>query len=441
MSELPKGWVEAKLGDVCDYVQRGKSPKYTGRSDLPVINQKCVRWWGIEEQHLKFVDPEQWSKWTEERFLQPGDILWNSTGTGTIGRAALYQGLETTKKAVVDSHVTILRSNLATSGEFLHRYIKSPDVQSKIADMQSGTTNQVELNRTEIVETRLPLPPLAEQKRIVAKLDALSARSARARKDLARIDTLVTRYKQAILSKAFQSARGVLQSLDELVSSDAPIRYGVLQPGKIKDSGVQLVRVCDLVSGRVAWKQLRRIDPEIDMAFSKARISNGDILLSVVGTIGRIALVTDLTEPTNIARAVARLRPDKDKVLPEWLALRLHAGDCQVAFAGDAREVARKTLNVSKVRAVRVFVPPLAEQKEIVRRIESAFEKIDRLAAEAKRALELTDKLDEAILAKAFRGELVPQDPADEPASTLLARIKANRAAVPKPKRGRGKKV
>ena len=91
-------------------------------------------------------------------------------------------------------------------------------------------------------------------------------------------------------------------------------------------------------------------------------------------------------------------------------------------------------LKVALIAVRTALVPgsPLEEQKEIVRRIESAFQKIDRLAAEAKRALALTDKLDEAILAKAFRGDLVPQDPTDEPASTLLERIKAERAAQPK---------
>ncbi len=82
-------------------------------------------------------------------------------------------------------------------------------------------------------------------------------------------------------------------------------------------------------------------------------------------------------------------------------------------------------------------VPPPDEQREIVRRIEAAFAKIDRLAEETAKALKLTDRLDQRILAKAFAGDLVPQDPNDEPATTLLARIRAERAAAPKVKRGR----
>ena len=88
--KLPKGWVLTTISEIADYVQRGKSPKYTDWSELPVINQKAIRWYGIELEYLKFIHPEQWNKWGEERFVQEGDILWNSTGTGTIGRATIY---------------------------------------------------------------------------------------------------------------------------------------------------------------------------------------------------------------------------------------------------------------------------------------------------------------------------------------------------------------
>jgi len=211
MSELPQGWVNAEIGEVSDYLQRGKSPQYATQSDLPVINQKCVRWWGIDENYLKYVHPDQWESWAEERFLRNGDILWNSTGTGTIGRAALFRGLQSAHRAVVDSHVTIVRCNWACDPEYLFKYIQSPAIQDKIPDMHAGSTNQVELSKTEIVGIRFPLPPLAEQHRIVAKLDSLFARTRRARTAVHRSLSLLDHLEQATLSKAF---------LGELVPQD-----------------------------------------------------------------------------------------------------------------------------------------------------------------------------------------------------------------------------
>lgn len=102
-----------------------------------------------------------------------------------------------------------------------------------------------------------------------------------------------------------------------------------------------------------------------------------------------------------------------------------------------APATAQKNINLDTLAMIRVPVASTLEQNEIVHRIEAAFAWIDRLAAEATSARGLIDRLDQTVLAKAFRGELVPQDVGDEPASELLERIRAERAAVPKPKRGR----
>jgi len=122
LTELPEGWKWTSIEAIAIYVQRGKSPKYVERSELPVINQRSIRWHGIELEYLKFIHPEQWSQWSEERFLQIGDILWNSTGTGTIGRATIYSGLTGYSKAVADSHVTVIRTH-GHNAKLLHFWI------------------------------------------------------------------------------------------------------------------------------------------------------------------------------------------------------------------------------------------------------------------------------------------------------------------------------
>jgi type I restriction enzyme S subunit len=206
MDDLPQGWAVTTIGDIAAYISRGRSPRYIDASALPVINQKCVRWHGIEEQHLKFVDPETWHQWKPEHFVQNGDLLWNSTGTGTIGRATLFRGLRSFDRAVVDSHVTIVRPTEAIDPEYLFGFIRSPLVQERIGDMQSGSTNQVELNRGEIASTQIPLPPLAEQRSIASKLRRLTGRVSQARDDLSRIPYLIAKYKQALLDSALSGA-------------------------------------------------------------------------------------------------------------------------------------------------------------------------------------------------------------------------------------------
>ncbi|MBF4312408.1 restriction endonuclease subunit S, partial [Vibrio anguillarum] len=146
---LPSNWIRSTIGEVTTYVQRGKGPKYSEKNAFPVINQKAIRWNGIQEEHLKYVREDTWEKYTEERYIRAGDILWNSTGTGTIGRACLLDEAEAAKAKVVDSHVTIVRSNTTkVIPSYLFYWIKSPKIQFEIASLYTGTTNQVELSKS-----------------------------------------------------------------------------------------------------------------------------------------------------------------------------------------------------------------------------------------------------------------------------------------------------
>lgn len=172
---LPQEWEWVRLGAITSYIQRGKGPSYVDFSTHRVISQKCVRWYGLDLEPARYIDPESLEKYESLRFLQGGDLLWNSTGTGTIGRACLVPYDLNSTELVADSHVTIVRA-LSINNQFLWRWIQSPWVQAGIETAASGTTNQIELNTSTVINHLIPLPPLAEQKRIVAKVDELMTR-------------------------------------------------------------------------------------------------------------------------------------------------------------------------------------------------------------------------------------------------------------------------
>lgn len=172
---LPQQWEWVRLGAIASYIQRGKGPSYVDWSTHRVISQKCVRWYGLDLEPARYIDPESLEKYESLRFLQGGDLLWNSTGTGTIGRACLVPNDLNCTELVADSHVTIVRA-LSVNNQFLWRWIQSPWVQAGIETSASGTTNQIELNTSTVINHLIPLPPLVEQKRIVAKIDELMVR-------------------------------------------------------------------------------------------------------------------------------------------------------------------------------------------------------------------------------------------------------------------------
>jgi type I restriction enzyme S subunit len=185
---VPDGWRWVRLGTVCSYIQRGKSPAYSDRSDFPVVSQKCVRWYGLDLCQARFIQPDSIRSYEPVRFLRPGDVLWNSTGTGTIGRAVVVPSSTNSARLVADSHVTVIRPILF-SPSFLWRWIQSPFVQNEIEGMASGTTKQIELNVSTVIAHLFPLPPLAEQSRIVAKVEELMALIDRLEEKVSRGDT------------------------------------------------------------------------------------------------------------------------------------------------------------------------------------------------------------------------------------------------------------
>ena len=173
--ELPYGWQWVRFDDICSYTQRGKGPKYVEKSDILVVSQKCIQWDGFKLDRARFISPSSLEKYNEERFLRTGDLLWNSTGTGTIGRVNVYFHEDNSyDKVVADSHVTVIRPILLNS-RFIYCWIANPMIQNEIEEMASGTTNQIELNLSTIKNQLVPLPPLQEQHRIVAKVDQLMA--------------------------------------------------------------------------------------------------------------------------------------------------------------------------------------------------------------------------------------------------------------------------
>ena len=170
--EIPDSWEWVRLIDVCEYIQRGKSPKYSPIKKYPVVAQKCNQWSGFSIEKAQFIEPNSLSSYGPERLLQDNDLMWNSTGLGTLGRMAIYKTTANPYElAVADSHVTVIRPlKQFVLPEYLYYYFANPSVQSVIEDQADGTTKQKELATATIKAYLTPIPPLDEQRRILAKL-------------------------------------------------------------------------------------------------------------------------------------------------------------------------------------------------------------------------------------------------------------------------------
>lgn len=163
-------------------------------------------------------------------------------------------------------------------------------------------------------------------------------------------------------------------SLGELTTASRPICYGVLKPGPYDPNGVPLVKIQDLHGGTVTRDRLHYITPELDAEFSRSRLIGGEVLLSIQGTIGRVAICPDYLAGANISRTIARIDPDdriENRFLLRWLEFVTYADGYETGGS------TRQSLNIGTIRTMQVPLPPLAEQQRIVEAIDEHFTRID----------------------------------------------------------------
>lgn len=229
-------------------------------------------------------------------------------------------------------------------------------------------------------------------------------------------------------------------SADELTAIERPIIYGIIKPGPDTPGGVPYVRITEMKGRRVHVNDLRRCNPKREEKFKRARLNSGDILISKDGaTYGMVAIVPDEAEGANITQHVLRYSVFSE-VNNEYIAYVIESPTCQRWIDGQIKGMAMPGINVGDFRRMPIPVPPHDEQPEIRDRIEEFLGSTNTVETALNESESALTQMDQSILAKAFRGELVPQDPRDEPASELLARIREQREAQAAAKKS-GKKT
>jgi type I restriction enzyme, S subunit len=437
MSELLSTWARSTIGDVAQYIQRGKSPQYTDHSTLPIINQKCIRWDELQLQHLKYIHPDQFEAWDESRYIRPGDILWNSTGTGTVGRAYLVKEADCTPPKVVDTHVTIVRPTAGFDARYLFNWIKSPAVQSKIEEMCDGATNQIELSRATIAATEIPVAPREEQVRIANQLGILLASVNACNDRLDAIPGILKRFRQAVLINAFMNAlmeedsinatyrRARISEIANVGTGSTPLRSN----GRFFSiSGTPWVT--SAATGTPLIQSAEQYVTEDAITAHRLKIyPQGTLLVAMYGEGKTRGQVSELGIAATINQACAAITVDETQAFRKYVKLALTAN--YLTMRKLAEGGSQLNLNLSKIKEFEIPLPPLDEQAEIVERVDAFFALADTIEAHYAATRAHAERLTPRLLAKAFRGELVAQDPNDEPASALLVRIAAVRAAAP----------
>jgi type I restriction enzyme S subunit len=471
VTRLPSGWAQTRFDALFDFKGGSQPPKSTF-SDVHLpgyVRLLQIRDFESDAKAVFIKDGPRWPKCSVK------DIMIGrygaSVGKILTGKAGAYN------VALVR---TIFDRNLLNAA-WVQLFLLSDHFQQPLKRISRSAQNG--FNKTDLEEIEVPLPPLPEQRQIVAKIDSLSGKSKRARDHLGHIPRLVEKYKHAVLAAAFRGdltrewrkgkgltiTGGIIAKMRQeawqrahesrqirgkygpsmgaewLPELELPdgwawasvdqiaflVQYGTSAKTNESEDGIAVLRMGNIQDGKLELSSLKFLPVDHD-EIPELMLENGDLLFNRTNSaelVGKSAVYKG--EPRKASFASYLIRVRCSGLLPELLNgyVSSSIGREWVASVVN-QQVGQANVNGTKLRQLGVPVMPIQEQKEIVRRIEHAFGWIDRLANEATSARKLVDNLDQAVLAKAFRGELVPQDPNDEPASVLLDRIKAERAAV-----------
>ncbi|WP_170991683.1 restriction endonuclease subunit S [Bradyrhizobium elkanii] len=344
---------------------------------------------------------------------------------------------------------------------FLVYKLAAPSSYERFSGSVRGITRP-RIGLRDLAAFKIDLPPLAEQCRIVAKLDTLFACLARARAELERIPGLASRLRSRAVRSAFEGklsaewrtkhqAVGIVDekasalptgwrwaTLGELSDIKSGITLGKKRPVNAVLTSVPYLRVANVQRGQLNLSVIKEIAVTQHEAES-LYLRSGDILLNEGGDrdkLGRGWVWSGEISNCIHQNHVFRARLYDKSHSPKYISFYANEFGQDYFLEHGTQTTNLASISKSKLSSLPILLAQPEEQAEIVRLLEDAFARADRLEAEAARARALLDRLEAAILTKAFKGELVPQDPNDEPASILLERIRAQRAETPNRKQG-----
>jgi type I restriction enzyme S subunit len=428
--DLPMGWVETELGEIFEF-----NPRHSSSIDRS-INVSFVPMPSVCE-HNGIILPHSTKKleevWKGYTHFQNDDVIFAKiTPCMENGKIALASNLHN-DIACGSTEFHVLRSLGVVLPLYVWYFLRQRSFLRDAEQRMTGAVGQRRVPVNFLKETNLAIPPLNEQRRIVDKLERIGDRHRTARNELNHIPKLIARYKQAVLAAAF---RGDLtadwRENPEIKNGELwsiPIDWNWKQIKDIAEIASNLVQTSEVMDlPHIAPNHIESGVPRLlpfktvredNVISAKHRFFSGQIIYSKIRPYLRKAVIVDFEGVCS-----ADMYPINARCNSKYLLYWLISEDFNnLAVEHQGRTVLPK-INQVGLYKLPIPVPSELEQKEIVRRVEKMFEKIDMMEQEYQKAAKLCDRLEQATLAKAFRGELVPQDPDDEPASVLLEQVK-----------------
>ncbi len=482
--ELPRGWVNTTIGEINDYSSCNIDPLKEPEQVFELYSVPIYPTGRPEYVRGQDIGSTKQS-------VEPGDVLLCKINP-RINRVWMV-GPKSEWPQIGSSEWVVIRQPLIHAG-FLRYQLSESSFREKLCSEVSGVGGSLTRAQPKKVATySLVLPPAAEQTRIAAKLDELLAQVDTLKARIDGIPALLKRFRQSVLAAAVsgrlteewragnpyaESAEQQVAKVDASKTGRLKVRkaetgfsddqlfvipdgwgwvenhrlaedsntaicagpFGTIFKAKdFRDAGVPIIFLRHVAEGVYKTEKPGFMDEAVwEELHQEYSVYGGELLVTKLGDPpGTACLYPQGIGTAMVTPDVIKMSVDERVALPKYLMFFFNSQHCKGLIEKLAFGATRLRIDIAMFKGFPIPLPPLEEQTEILQRVEQLFAFADQLEAKVATAQARIDRLTQSILAKAFRGELVPQDPNDEPARLLLERIQAQRAAAPKAKRGR----
>jgi type I restriction enzyme, S subunit len=421
-----RGWVTVRLKATVTSCSNG----VWGDEPNGVDDVVCVRVADFDRlrRRVRLIEPTQRAVALSQRkgrLLAAGDLLLEKSGGGDqqpVGTVVLYDHPE---RAVCSNFVARMSVSPAYDSRFLcylHHALYSVAINTRSIKQTTGIQN---LDSDAYLNERVDVPAIDEQRAIADFLDTKTAAIDALVAKKARLIELLEEKRQALITQAVTKgltpqaamkdsgdrwlrmipAHWQLKRVMHLTRFDRPVMYGIVLPGPNVDQGVPIVKGGDVDPDRLRLGTLSRTTTEIDAAHSRSRLRHGDVLVSIRGSIGMVALVPSELEGANLTQDAARVSP-ADGIDSEWLVLALTAHPVFSQLEAGSLGATVRGINIRDLKRAKVPVPPPAEQARLADAVHGQLEKLQRTRRSTETGVALLSEYRQALISAAVTGQI-----------------------------------
>lgn len=414
IGEMPLDWDRKPLTHLLSFIvdNRGKTAP-TSDTGIPLIATNCIKEFGLYpvKEKVRFISDATYDTWFRSHPM-PNDII--IVNKGTPGQVCLVP--EPVGFCIAQDMVAIRADENEIDWRFLFAYLRSNSFKKQVLGLNVGTTIP-HLKKTMFKQLQIPIPPREEQK-IIGKI--YYSLSGKIEINL-QLNATLEQIAQTIFQRWFVEFEPVRANLESRSSESASpeiaklfpskfengipkgwrkgklsdvveLAYGIVQPGIHDENGIPIVRVNNVRNDGLFLDDVKKVSKEIEKKYSRTRLEGGEVLLTLVGSIGQVAIAPDYLSGWNVARAICAIRP-RPEIGAEWVYLSLRDQQTQTILNTVANTTVQTTVNLKDVRQLPIIIPDPIILNLFRKMISSFYRKRDANQKENQTLTQLRDSL------------------------------------------------